>query len=131
MLAGEHKGELFVYLLILSVIMILHQGKPYLQGGSGFILSANIKHNNRDLETWLGTWACQVNSDFLVFLRANSPCFCGLSFSPLFICSILCFVFVLSGDGGSKGFIHPQIEIKKAEKGKGLVRDSETGDLSV
>lgn len=36
-LTGKLKGELFVYLLISTVIMILHHSKPFFWGESGFI----------------------------------------------------------------------------------------------
>lgn len=36
-LTGECKGELFVYLLMPTAIMILHHSKPFFQRVSGFI----------------------------------------------------------------------------------------------
>lgn len=83
--------------------------------------------------TWKLGWGLGLASSPLIFWFSFVLLCASLvpNFSSyhLFTCSTLRILPVLSRDGGSKGFAHPQIDIEKVDKGKSLVVDNETGDL--
>lgn len=98
----------------------------YLQGERGFILSANIKYSNRDLETWLGTWACLLSSlsvftlcSVSAFLWSLMP-FSSHLFSAFFLSplELECLLRVLFGCMGRKAFPTLKLRSRKLINGR-------------